>query len=115
MTVEPLANLWVREFRRREEIVERLRQGLDPAGERMAMMAIADWVAHGRTPREHQVRYERFVEMAAAELTARGFSSEAGTDQYVNREALPVWLGAVMEGQSCGNACSPALKVRTSG
>jgi hypothetical protein len=37
---------------------------------------------------------------------ARGFSSEAGTDQYVNREALPVWLGAVMEGQSCGNATS---------
>ena len=55
MTVEPLASLWTAEFGRREAIVERIRQGLDPAGERMAMMAIADWVALGRTPREHQL------------------------------------------------------------
>ncbi len=106
MTVGPLASLWTAEFGRRKAIVERIRQGLDPAGERMAMMAIADWVGLGRTPREHQVRYERFVEVAAAELTSRGLSSEAGTERYVNREALPVWLGAVVEGQSCGNATS---------
>jgi hypothetical protein len=104
MAVEPLASLWTQEFRRREAIVERIRQGLDPAGERMAVMAIADWVALGRTPREHQLRYERFVDVAAAELTSRGLSSDAGTERYVNREALPVWLGAVVEGQSCGNA-----------
>jgi hypothetical protein len=106
MAVEPLAGLWGEEFRRREEIVRRVQELLDPAGERMAVMAIADWVARGRTPREHQLRYERFVDVAAAELAERGLSSNFGTERYVNQEALPGWLGAVVEGQACRNATS---------
>ena len=106
MAVEPLANRWTEEFRRRDEIVRRVQEMLDPAGERMAVMVIADWVARGRTPREHQIRYERFVDVAAAELAERGLSSNFGTERYVNQDALPGWLGAVVEGQACRNATS---------
>lgn len=106
MAVEPLANRWTEEFRRRDEIVRRVQEMLDPAGERMAVMVIADWVARGRTPREHQIRYERFVDVAAAEFAERGLSSNFGTERYVNQDALPGWLGAVVEGQACRNATS---------
>ncbi len=111
MAFEPLASLWEEEFRRREEIVRRVQEVLDPAGERMAVMAIADWVAQGRTPREHQLRYERFVEVAAAEFAGRELSTNFGAKWFVNQEALPGWLGAVVGGQACGNATS-ALALR---
>lgn len=110
LTVEPLASLWTEELVRREEIVRRIRGALDPAGERMGVMAIADWVRRGRTPREHQVRYERFVEVAAAEFAARGLSSNAGIERYVNQDALPGWLRAVVAGQACGNATGELAK-----
>jgi hypothetical protein len=112
MAIGPLADLWTEEFRRRGEIVRRVQEVLDPAGERMAVMAIADWVARGRTPREHQLRYERFVEVAVAEFAERGLAGSFGTERYVNQEPLPGWLGPVVGGQACRNATDALVVVQ---
>lgn len=54
-----LGDVWTPALDDRRQLVAAMRADLTPAGERMAVMSMANWVRRGRTPREHQVRYDR--------------------------------------------------------
>jgi len=99
-----LTDLWQVADEQRDDVVRRIHAELAPGGERMAIMALAYWIRTGRTPREHQARYRRFVWAAAEALEQHGIDSQMGREAYVNREALPDWLDEVVEGRACENA-----------
>lgn len=98
-----LAETWIAERERRDRVVDQARHQLDPAGERTAMMTIADWVRNGRTPRQHQLRYARFVDLGAEELSRQDLTISMGRERYVN-DRLPDWLDSVVAGRATGNA-----------
>jgi hypothetical protein len=66
---------------------------------RLPVMLAAGWVAAGRTPRQHQDRYEAFVEAAEEACARHEVSASWGVAGYVNSRCLPTWLNRVAEGE----------------
>lgn len=100
----PLASLWEREHERRQQLVARADAQLAPGGNRLPIMLMADWVRRGRTPREHQPRYRRFVQVGEEEFDAATITSSIGIKRHINLDLLPDWLYVVASGGTCGNA-----------
>lgn len=98
----PLAEVWA--LAQRRELLSALRTQLDPRGERMSVMSTANWVRSGRTPREHQVRYDRFVGVATNVFDEGELSMRGGTGRYVNEDPLPDWLDLIASGASFASA-----------
>jgi hypothetical protein len=99
-----LAEVWASALAQRRELLSALRTELDPRGERMSVMSTANWVRSGRTPREHQVRYDRFVGVATNVFDEGELSMRGGTGRYVNDDPLPDWLDLIAAGTSVASA-----------
>jgi hypothetical protein len=67
---------------------------------RLPLMLAAAWVATGKTARQHQDRYARFLHVAEQECGVRGIDANAGIRSYANDRVLPSWLDRV----ACGRA-----------
>jgi hypothetical protein len=106
----PLASVWARESQRRLQWAHQVDGRLASAGERLAVMAMADWVRRGRTPREHQPRYDRFVRIGAGMLAAVGLTIRMGNGRYINSDCLPDWLDDVAGGRTCENATAAMVE-----
>ncbi|WP_125728740.1 hypothetical protein [Kibdelosporangium aridum] len=108
--IEPLASLWDKELERRQRLVDNVAKELDPAAERLAVMVMANWVRGGRTPREHQKRYSRFLNVAVDGLDAADLMFQMGNTWYVNNERLPDWLDDIAGGRTCENATKALIE-----
>jgi hypothetical protein len=105
-----LASIWARERQRRQQWEGQVDQQLAPAGERLSVMAMADWVRRGRTSREHQPRYDQFVRLGAGVLAAMGLTVRMGNGRYINSDCLPDWLDDVVSGRTCDNATAAMVE-----
>lgn len=105
-----LAPVWAREQERRRHWMHSVDQELAPAEQRLPIMVMADWIRRGRTPREHQPRYDRFVRLATRELKAAELTINIGNKRYINGECLPDWLDDVVRGRTCENATTSMVE-----
>ncbi|MBV6695708.1 hypothetical protein KV557_01035 [Kitasatospora aureofaciens] len=76
-----------------------LEQPIATSEERLPVMLAARWVLGGRTPRQHQERYEAFLDVIDDEFTAAEITVGFDSRTYANKELLPVWLEDVATGR----------------
>lgn len=100
-----LSILWSRCRSRRRAVAADTEREL--AG-RLPVMLAAAWVATGRTARQHQERYARFLNVAEQECGARGIDASTGIRSYTNDRVLPAWLDQVARGQAPRNVIAQA-------
>jgi hypothetical protein len=100
-----LSILWSRCRNRRRAVAAETEHEL--AG-RLPVMLAAAWVATGRTPRQHQERYARFLHVAEQECGVRGIDASAGIRSYANERILPAWLDQVACGWAPRNVTEQA-------
>lgn len=101
LTESPLAELWTRCQRQRDLVCSEIRGRLR---HRLPVMLAAAWVAGGRRSRQHDDRYNGFLDAAERECDRHDLSSNLGIRRYVNDNVLPRWLAAVAAGRTPGTA-----------
>jgi hypothetical protein len=97
---DEMAGLWNACRRRRSQAIDEARRELE---HRLPVMLAAAWVATGKTPRQHQDRYARFLDVAEQECEARGITATTGIRSFANQNVLPYWLDRVAAGGSPHN------------
>lgn len=109
----PLSDIWEAERERRKQVVEQSRRELNPTGDPIALIAIARWVRAGRTPRQHQERYTRFINAGADELERLDLTASSGHEWHINNDLLPNWLDAIASGRSITNVSRALIEAET--
>jgi hypothetical protein len=85
----------------RAAVVADARRVLDA---RSPLILAAAWVESGKTPRQHQDRYARFLDIAEQECSSRKISATFGIRSLANENIVPFWLNEVSSGRSPQNA-----------